>query len=85
MGFRVRSQRGGAGVYNVCGETFSKAEIFARLQAEPGLPVPQQESAPSVRGELAHSKSLCFPVCRVNQPHYANARGLLFFLLAMLR
>jgi nucleoside-diphosphate-sugar epimerase len=36
--------------YNVCGETFSKAEIYARLQAELGLPVPQQESAPSVRG-----------------------------------
>ena len=40
----------GSGVYNVCGETFSKAEIYARLQSELGLPVPQQESAPSVRG-----------------------------------
>ncbi len=74
MGYRVRSQRGGAGVYNVGGETFSKAEIYARLQAEPGLPVPQQEFAPSVRGELAHSKSLCYPVRRVNQSHYANTR-----------
>ena len=43
VGYRVRSQCGGAGVYNV-------------------------------RGELAHAKSLCYPVRRVNQSHYANAR-----------
>lgn len=38
------------GVYNVCGESFTKAGIYTRLQNELELPVPQQESAPSARG-----------------------------------
>lgn len=42
--------RRGQGVYNVCGETFAKETIYARLQELVGLPVPEQESAPSVRG-----------------------------------
>ena len=40
----------GAGVYNLCGESFTKGEIYACLQEATGLPVPAQESAPSKRG-----------------------------------
>lgn len=40
----------GAGVYNLCGESFTKGEMYARLQETIGLPVPAQESAPSKRG-----------------------------------
>ena len=40
----------GAGVYNLCGESFTKGEIYARLQETIGLPLPALESAPSQRG-----------------------------------
>ena len=40
----------GAGAYNLCGESFTKGEIYARLQDAIGLPVPVLESAPSQRG-----------------------------------
>ncbi len=40
----------GAGAYNLCGESFTKGEIYARLQDIIGLPVPALESAPSQRG-----------------------------------
>ena len=40
----------GEGVYNLCGESFTKGEMYARLQETIGLPVPAQESAPSKRG-----------------------------------
>ena len=40
----------GEGVYNLCGESFTKGEIYSRLQDAVGLSVPVQESAPSKRG-----------------------------------
>lgn len=51
-------------VYNVCGESFTKEGIYARLQEKLGLPVPQQESPPSARGvsdmlvDCSHLRSL---------------------------